>query len=96
MPLLVCFCPASNGVSANEALREAIDRAGENLRVQLEDAAGLYLVTSAEVTRLYPVQGMHDESADALGKIPYTMEMFTAVGPSLPAGLMLLTARCSK
>jgi FkbH-like protein len=42
--------------------------------------SGVYLVASAELSRLYPVAKYHDQHADRLGHIPYTRAFFTALG----------------
>ncbi|HXU79513.1 MAG TPA: HAD-IIIC family phosphatase, partial [Methylomirabilota bacterium] len=88
-PCLICFCPPSSAAAANAALSGAIARAEK--RLESENIPGVYVVTNDELRRLYPVTQCHDPQADELGKVPYTPEMFTALGTVIARKLHALS-----
>jgi FkbH-like protein len=75
VPHLVCVCPSSN--------QSPIASQGEShensLKAQLEPLAGIHVLTSSELARLYPVADFYDPSGDELGHVPYTPQFFTAL-----------------
>src|ERR1700746_307086 len=46
----------------------------------LNETAGVHVITSSQLLHLYPVANYEDEYADKLGHIPYTPAFFTALG----------------
>ncbi len=84
--LLLVLCPSTVGPQA--APHPGLLRSPESapaaeaeasLAAELRDA-GVHVVTSAEILGTYPVARWADPAADELGHIPYTPEMFAAIG----------------
>ncbi|MDQ3917565.1 MAG: HAD-IIIC family phosphatase, partial [Acidobacteriota bacterium] len=79
-PLLVCVCPPSPAALAPRGRADFFRRMEELLQAGLEEANGVYLVTSAELAEIYPVADYYDAHADRLGHVPYVPAFFTALG----------------
>jgi amino acid adenylation domain-containing protein/FkbH-like protein len=82
-PLLICFCPSSFGGPAHRAAVEEINRTHRQLEVDLEEISGVYVLTSDELAKWYPVTDYHDRAGEELGHVPYTPLFFTALGTAL-------------
>ena len=80
VPCLVCFAPASPAARADERLAALLRRTEERLAAELAGCAGVHLVTSEELAALYPVAAWHAPHGEELGHIPYTAELFAALG----------------
>ena len=79
VPYLVCFCPASNhSLIANE-----IHSLESSLAAELTQLAGVHILSSGELTRLYPVTDFYDPSGEELGHVPYTPQFFTALATAI-------------
>nr|MDJ0729888.1 amino acid adenylation domain-containing protein [Crocosphaera sp.] len=89
-PCLVCICPPTpNNDTAFQILHE---RMQEQLAVEIEGVNGLYLITSQELTNLYPVEDYYDSYGDELGHIPYTPTLFSALGTMLARKIFALNS----
>jgi hypothetical protein len=55
VPYLLCFCPASERIQADETLARFFDTLEAQITERLRDVSGTYVVTSAESKALYPV-----------------------------------------
>jgi FkbH-like protein len=90
-PLLVCVCPEPRALladAAHAALAEELEGAiASELR-----AAGAQVITSAELLATYPLASWDDPAADELGHIPYTEELFAALGAMIARKLRAFTA----
>jgi amino acid adenylation domain-containing protein/FkbH-like protein len=76
--LAVIICPASPDVkSASGELMTEMERRIED---GLGGEAGVTVVSSREVMRLYPVESYYDAHADELGHMPYTRAMYAGLG----------------
>ncbi len=82
-PAIVALCPSSPGLLSHPEGSAAVARASATVASALEPLSGLHLVTSAELDVLYPVRDAHDPHADELGHVPYTPELFAALGTLL-------------
>ncbi len=71
-PSLIFLCPGSPGFEAQEVEAMLAGRAAP--------LASVHVVTSEELQTLYPVEDYYDSHAFELGHIPYTPEMFAALG----------------
>ena len=80
VPVLIVLCPCSPAFLASDAARAAVERAAAAVRAALGSAGSVHLVTSDELELLYPVPDGHDPHADELGHVPYTPELFAALG----------------
>jgi amino acid adenylation domain-containing protein/FkbH-like protein len=79
VPYLVCLCPASN----DSAMAIQIQSLESSLAAQLESLAGVHVLTSSELARLYPVAEFYDPSGDELGHVPYTPHFFTGLATAV-------------
>jgi FkbH-like protein len=86
VPLLVCLTPASPAAIAME----------EELAAELAGCPGVHLVTSEELAALYPVARWHDPHGEELGHIPYTAELFAALGTLIVRRLVRLQSPPAK
>ena len=79
VPLLIVLCPGA--LNFDDAVRSAL--------------AGLpsaYLLTAAEIARLYPVAEVHDPLGHELGRVPYTPLYFVALATAVARKLHAITA----
>lgn len=71
-PALIFLCPGSPGFEAAQV---------ENmLAARAAPLSSVHVTTSAKLETLYPVEDYYDPHAFELGRIPYTPEMFAALG----------------
>src|SRR6185503_14920420 len=76
-PWLVCVCPHSAALDAEtQALEQELTR-------DLQQMAGVYVLTTEELLRWYPLQTLFDSTTDRLGNVPYTPEFFAALGTAI-------------
>jgi len=76
---LVCLCPSSKAAAAHPANLELLQELEAELVRALGKITGVYLATSQELTRLYPVTEVYDPHEDVLGHVPYTPVYFAAL-----------------
>ena len=77
---LVVVCPPSLGTARNPKLLQACNEVENFLVSELAEVSGVYLVTTQELARTYPIRDYYDENADRLAHIPYTPVFFTSLG----------------
>ncbi|MFZ6030192.1 MAG: HAD-IIIC family phosphatase [Chloroflexota bacterium] len=82
-PHIVCVCPPSPAALADAGKAALFRRLEEYLAATLKGCPGVYLTTSAELGRLYPVEKSYDAYTDQLGHAPYTTAGFTALATLL-------------
>ena len=80
VPCLLCFCPPSKRIQADETLMEFFSLLESQIAGRLEEVSGTYVVTSAECKALYPVAEFEDQRANEASHVPYTREFFHALG----------------
>ncbi len=80
VPYLLCFCPASKRIQADETLAGFFSLLESQIAEHLKDVSGTYVVTSAECKALYPVAEFEDQRANEASHVPYTREFFHALG----------------
>jgi len=78
---LVCICPASPNLDSQR--RQLFAALEEQVVAELQGAPGVYPVSSAEITRLYPEATEYDTNGDRRGHIPYTPKAFAALATVL-------------
>jgi len=79
-PMLVCVCPASPGFLDDGDHARFAARSEELLQNAFTDLSSVQLLSTAALQRLYPVPEYYDPHADELGHVPYTPELFAALG----------------
>src|SRR5690348_9682755 len=79
-PTLVCLCPASPGFLCDPERRAFVARSEDFLRTVSRNLSTVRVVTGAELDHLYPVPDYYDRHADELGHVPYTPDLFAALG----------------
>nr|AWI62626.1 nonribosomal peptide synthetase [Cystobacter sp.] len=80
VPTLVCVCPPSPEVLRDDGSRHELEQAERSLAESLASIPGVHLSLPGELVSLYPVTDGHEPRAAALGRIPYTQSLFTALG----------------
>jgi FkbH-like protein len=80
VPTLVVLCPCSPTFLASAPARALLEGMAAMARAALASLASVQLITSGELELLYPVPDGHDPHADELGHVPYTPELFAALG----------------
>ena len=82
-PLIVCLCPASPSI-VTDSNHAALYKEMEELLVsELEPAANVHVVTSAELLNTYPVATYHNAHGAELGHVPYSQAFFTSLGSTI-------------
>jgi HAD superfamily phosphatase (TIGR01681 family) len=95
-PCVVCVCP-SNRTSAGSSANAAFFQEMESfLAAEVSAVSGLHLVTTSEMSSLYPVSDPYDPQGDELGHVPYTPPFFTALATMVARKLHLLKRAPSK
>jgi FkbH-like protein len=90
VPLLVFVCPPSPAAVSRPERADFFREMEELLKSGLEDADGVYVVTTAELAETYPVANYYDAHADRLGHVPYVPAFFTALGTMIARKLHAL------
>lgn len=89
-PLLVLFCPPTDGARRRAVDYDALEAA---LCQRLAAIEGVHPVRSDTLLAAYPVARIHDPRRDALAHIPYSDSLFTALGTLLLRRLFGLLQR---
>src|SRR5581483_861024 len=82
-PYVLCLCQPSRKSMAQPGAQEQFLRMERRLNDALRETAGVHVITSTEIQKLYPVTNYDDPYLENLGHIPYTSAYFTAVGTML-------------
>jgi HAD superfamily phosphatase (TIGR01681 family) len=90
VPLLVCFCPLSRAFQGQGSYREFFMELERRLITGLQAIPGVYTSSTEVLGKLYPVEDYEDDYADELGRIPYTGELYAAVGSLVARQIMAL------
>ncbi len=80
IPYLLCICPPSPAILNNEELQKLFQHMEYLLSTELRPSDGVYMVTSAELADMYPLDVSYDPVGDEIGHIPYTPAFFAALG----------------
>jgi FkbH-like protein len=89
-PLLVLFCPLSRAFQERPAYRTFFDDLERRLMVRLQGIAGVYPISTERLMKLYPVAEYEDRYADEIGHVPYTEELYAALGTLAARAIMAL------
>jgi FkbH-like protein len=95
-PILVCVCPASPMIAADEKQAAFFQEMETRLTAALEPTSGVHLITSAELAGRYPVKEYYDAYSDEVGHIPYTTAFFTALATMLARKIYALQTPARK
>jgi HAD superfamily phosphatase (TIGR01681 family) len=90
VPLLVCFCPLSRAFQRQGSYREFFLELERWLITRLQAIPGVYTSSTEVLGKLYPVEDYEDDYADEVGHIPYTEELYAAVGTLVARQIMAL------
>jgi amino acid adenylation domain-containing protein/FkbH-like protein len=93
---LLCVCPASKAIAANNELAVLFRRVEAVMADELASVRHVSLLTSAELLGRYPVADYDDPHGNELGHIPYTAQWFAAVGTMISRKFHLLNRAPSK
>ena len=78
-PCVVCFCPSSGEPGEAPSLRGVETRVAASLR----EIPGVQAVSSEELLAAYPVDEVFDPHGDRLANIPYTPQLYAALGTTI-------------
>lgn len=95
-PILVCLCPASPPVMADEKQAALFQEMETRLATGSESTGSVYLVKSTELAKLYPVREYYDAYSDKAGHIPYTTAFFTTLATMLARKIRTLQTPARK
>lgn len=82
-PYVVVFSRAGGSGNLNSDLLGRLSKVECDLRDQVADLAGIHLVESQWIQRLYPVENWRDADGERTGHVPYTPEYFAAMGTAI-------------
>ncbi len=82
-PLVILFCPLSPELAGDPDLREKLDRIEDDLCRTLEKNNGVYTVSAARISTLYPVSRYYEPLGEKIGHIPYTQEFLDSLAAVL-------------
>lgn len=82
-PHLVCVCPNSPDAIADQYISNTYNQLENTLFSQLDGIQGVYGLTSASLSTLYPVSTYYDPHGHKFGHVPYTSAFFAALGTAL-------------
>lgn len=94
-PHLILLCPASDRSLSDPAVASALDRAEAFLSDEAKALPDVYLLTSAEVKAIYPVDNYYDYYGDQLGHAPYTAAFYNCLGAIIARKYFALQRRRS-
>ncbi len=78
-PIMICFCPPPQVVVGDPLRSQVVADLEIALAGALNGLDGVYVTTTRELSRLYPVEDYDDPASEELGRIPYSPMFFTAV-----------------
>ena len=90
-PQLVCLCPASPAVVTDPGRKRFFEDIAASLQAELQEIAGVYVISTAELFAYYPVAEYHDTHSDRLAHIPFTPLFFSALATMLARKIYSLT-----
>jgi FkbH-like protein len=83
VPLIVVLCPSSPGFLEMPGHAASLARVRAALAPVLGGTPGVQFISGLELQRLYPVDHYYDETGERVGRVPYTEEMFAALGTAV-------------
>lgn len=89
----IVLCPASSQSKNSREITAFLDKVESKLREESSAFSGVYSVGSKEVFEYYDVPNYEDPEAEAIGHIPYTSELFTALGTLISRKIAALCRR---
>jgi FkbH-like protein len=91
IPTIVCLCPASVILLADNDIANKINSMEEMVYNDLISLNNIYPVKSSEIFNLYNVPNYYDFNADKIGQIPYTPKFYSSIGTILARKLYSFT-----
>ena len=83
VPLVLCFCPRTPAAETDAELKAALNEAEEALISDAGRIANVHVISSASLSRRYPVSDYYDPHGHHAGHIPYTSNCYAAIGTAL-------------
>ena len=83
VPLVLCICPRTPAAEADAELKAALNEAEEALISDAGRIANVHIISSASLSRRYPVSDYYDPHSHHAGHIPYTPDCYAAIGTAL-------------
>ena len=82
-PTIVVLCPKSTAAADDAEFARTLGSSETELRDALAGLRGISVITSDEVSELYPVQVIDDPESNRHGHMPFTRAYWAALGTSL-------------
>jgi FkbH-like protein len=82
-PTLVLLCHTSLAFAANSQALLMCDRLEEKFAAYLQSSGNVYLLSSRQLSELYPVEEYDDPAANALAHVPYKPAYFAALAAAI-------------
>ncbi len=103
-PYIVCLCPSAAAITQGVAPGAIAHGESQAFLQQIElmilselaSFSGLYLISSEELNKIYPVDIYYDEQGDKLGHIPYTPLFFAGLGTAIARKIYVIQSPPSK
>ncbi len=95
-PYLIYVCPASPMIEADPVRRAFFAQMEDQLATDLAELHNVFLVNSAELKTVYPVETSYDPYADEMGHIPFSTDFFAALGTHIVRKISALRRRPMK
>jgi FkbH-like protein len=87
---IIFICPPSDALAQDTAWSQLCKEWEQELREVLAGHDGIRLLTAHDLLRLYPVQQYSDPFNEELARIPYTAELYAALGTASIRELCLM------
>jgi hypothetical protein len=91
-PCIVCICPPSPAITADPERAAFLGKLDRLLRRRIAGLAGVSLLHYVDMLKRYSVETVQDPRGDELGHIPYTPELFAALGTGIAESIVALRA----
>ena len=79
----VCVCPMSRKAASESEQHVWLQDAELSIETGLSSASRIQVITSRQLLESYPVTSYDDAYAEKVGHIPYTSDLFTALGTAV-------------
>ncbi len=76
---VICFCPSSPDIQANEAIRSFLAETESELIHRLRQISGVVCVGSKELWDAYPVKDYYEPMGEKVGHIPFTQTFIASL-----------------
>ena len=91
VPYVIVFCPPSPAPESSGIKEHRFAEMEQWVASALHEHPGICVVTSSDITSLYPVERCHDPLTDREAHVPYTREFFTRIATVIARKIFALS-----